>query len=86
MRLKYFKFFKNRLNSWLFSILIKNVVSDCPKDQYDYSSNIKGIARKIESKEGSRNNHIKKNIQKHKVLYTLSYLATAFIFLKICEY
>ena len=86
MRLKYFKFFKNRLDSWLFSILIKNVVSDCPKDQYDNSSYIKGIVRKIESKEGSRNNHIKKNIQKHKVLHTLSYLATAFIFLKICEH
>ena len=86
MRLKYFKFFKNRLDSWLFSILIENVVCDCPKDQYDNSSNIKGIARKIESKEGSRYNHIKKNIQKHKVLHTLSYLATAFIFLKICEH
>ena len=86
MRLKYFKFFKNRLDSRLFSILIENVVCDCPKDQYDYSSYIKGIAWKIESKEGSRNNHIKKNIQKHKVLHTLSYLATAFIFLKICEH
>jgi hypothetical protein len=51
MRLKYLEFFKNRLDCRLFSILIKNIVSDCPEDQYNNSGNLEGIARKIEPKE-----------------------------------